>query len=939
VVQHVSWPLAMIASVIGCRAAIRAEIPELIVIAVLATGSFGLAWALENILPFRPGQRDPDQDRLDHMNVVMTELVAQGAFRSFLWIAGLVLGAELSRRPELGLWGLMGLDGLPWIVEFAIAMVLLDLPLYWQHRWMHTMPGLWAVHTVHHSPRRLAAICGVRNHVLSPILTATVSLAFGALGPSTDIFVAVHGWIVVKGWLQHANSDLRTPGLDLIFPTPRVHRFHHSSDPTESATNFGILTNVWDHMPWHRLPLIGRHMAWQRSSYQVPAGHLAPAAHGSELPIRSEDGRTRTIWWMHTTHPIRVWRSLPSVQAAVTWAGWPLGVGGAVALAAQLVSVGVAPGLVAGITAAGGIAWAAILQVLHPMSSDTHPSTPEEDGGWRLDLLHLGLSEGVAHAAAQGILGAMGLWLTHALSLSGWNGPWNMLGISEWPVLLQLALAMVILDLALYWQHRLFHEVPQLWATHRVHHAVRSYGPTRAARHHPLSPLVTTAIWMGFSLLGAPLVVFAMAQAFAATNGALQHCGAHLRIGRLDRVFAGPAIHRWHHARDLRDRNFGPNLTVWDQVPWHRLPVLRRVLCIRHTTFYRGAEPGPCHIGLEETLMPVSASSLETWAHQVYAPIKPIARTLLQVLSFPLIVTGIGVGAFTAITMGVPVPGVIIPVLLGVAGLNLLLERTIPYRSDWATDRAETWTDLIHLLLSGLAPHVLVAGLISLAASITGTGLTSWVGEFGFWHRAGLAELPVVIQVGAAILLLDLCLYWHHRVMHEVPSLWPIHEVHHAPDTMTGTRVLRNHPIGPLLTNFFVVVLGALGMEPAVFVTAQAVSLTVGILQHTNADLRLGFLDQVFCGPRMHRWHHSAAEAEWDHNFGSITTLWDRVPWHLSPLRPLLRLKRASLLLPDGREAPEALGITTPMAVEAFHPPLHRWARHVRHPFQRHDAA
>ncbi|HCH64438.1 MAG TPA: hypothetical protein DFR83_16650, partial [Deltaproteobacteria bacterium] len=138
-----------------------------------------------------------------------------------------------------------------------------------------------------------------------------------------------------------------------------------------------------------------------------------------------------------------------------------------------------------------------------------------------------------------------------------------------------------------------------------------------------------------------------------------------------------------------------------------------------------------------------------------------------------------------------------------------------------------------------------------------------------------------------------------------------------------------------LLTNLFVVVLGALGMEPTVFVAAQAISLTVGILQHSNADLRLGWLDQVFCGPRMHRWHHSAAEAEWDHNFGSITTLWDRVPWHWTPLRPLLRLRRVSLLLPRDRVAPDALGITEPIHVESYHPPVLRWLRHARHPFRR----
>ena len=933
--RYGAWPTVLMVSVLIARQAVLAGMPEAAVIGGLGVVTLGICHLLEAVIPLEGGGRDRKADRVNFLNVLMTELFAQGLFRLCILGGGVLLGASLARRPELGLWQAVGLDRLPWVIELALAMVLLDLPLYWQHRWMHTFRGLWGVHTVHHSPRRMSAIAGVRNHLVSPFMTATVSLAFGALGPSVDIFVAVHVWIVVKGWLQHANADLRTPGFDLLFPTPRLHRFHHSRNPGESATNFGILTAVWDHMPWHRLPVVGRFMAIQRSSWHAPAGRLAPDAYGSELVDHKADEGAWATWWRHTVHPLQVWRRLPWLQQLVCWGGWPIGVVGAVLLAHRLVALGLAPGLVAALTAAAGILWAGLLQLLHPLSDEAHASRPEEDGGWKLDLLHLGLSEGVGHAIAQTGLAVAGLWLAQQLSLDGELAIWSMLGLSRLPVVGQLAVALLVLDLALYWQHRLFHELPQLWETHKVHHAVRGYGPTRAARHHPLSPMVTTAIWMGFALLGAPVVVVAMAQAFAATNGALQHCGADLRIGRLDAVFAGPAIHRWHHALHLHDRNFGPNLTVWDRVPWHRLPLLRHLLRIRHTTFYRGAEPGPAQIGLEETLLPASGSLLRAWALQVAQPLRSLGCATLQWGTFPLMVSLVGMGAFFATAEGVPVPLTVLMVLGGVALVNLGLERAIPFRADWATDRAETQTDLVHLVLSGLAPHLIVAGLISLGASVSGVGLATAVGRLGVWHRMGLDTLPAIAQVGLAVVLLDLCLYWHHRVMHEVPALWPIHEVHHAPETMTGTRVLRNHPIGPLLTNLFVVVLGALGMDPAVFVAAQAISLTVGVLQHTNADLRLGWLDHVFCGPRMHRWHHSAAEAEWDHNFGSITTLWDRVPWHWTPLRPLLRLRRVSLLLPEDRVAPDALGIVDPIEVEAYHPPARRWLRHVGHPFRR----
>ena len=940
--RALGWPVIMAGSMAGVYFAFDAGVSDVLILAFAGVVGLLAARGLESVLPLIGGPRDRVADRADRLNLLLTEFSAQGAFRGLVLVLSTLAGVSLASRPDTGLWQLVGLNQLPWVAELAVAMVLLDLPLYWQHRLMHTRPGLWSVHAVHHSSRRLAAITGIRNHVLSPLMTATVSLGFAWLAPSPDVFLAAHVWIIVKGWLQHADVDLRTPGFDWLFPTPRAHRFHHSRKADESASNFGILTLVWDHVPWHRLPVVGAHMSLQRRTFYMPSSRLAPVAYGCELADRAPCGGALQTWWMHFTAPLATWRRLPAMRRVLTWAGWPLGVGGAVVLAWRLVELGLSPALVAGLTAVAGIVWAAALQLLVPMQAhlDAQESS-ETDGGWRLDLLHLGLSEGGGHALAQAALGAIGLLVASLAMPAGVPlvGGWTALGLDQLPALLQFGLALLVVDLGLYWQHRLLHELPALWPTHAVHHAAHTFGPTRAARHHPLSPILTTAVWAVMALLGVPVQVLVMCQAFAASNGALQHCGADLRIGRLDRVFAGPAVHRWHHAIEAAgwNRNFGPNLTVWDQVPWHRLPVLRRLLTIRHTTFYRGAEPGPDRIGLDA--LPVqgvgvdaSVSSLRSWARQVIDPLRPLAAAALSRLSFPLIVGGVAVVAVVSTRAGLPAAIVVVGTLLSVAGLNHLLERVIPFREDWATDEAESHTDLVHLLLSGLAPHAIIAGVLALGATLTGVGLAARVGSLGLWHRVGLDALPVPFQVAAAVVLLDLCLYWHHRWMHEIPALWPIHEVHHAPETMTATRVLRNHPIGPLLTNLFVVVLGALGMDPEVFVAAQALSITVGLLQHTNADLRLGVLDHIFCGPRMHRWHHSAAEAEWDHNFGSITTLWDRVPWHLTPLRPLLRLRRTSLLLPADRVAPDALGITTPVDVAPHHTPLRRWLGHVRHP-------
>ena len=50
-----------------------------------------------------------------------------------------------------------------------------------------------------------------------------------------------------------------------------------------------------------------------------------------------------------------------------------------------------------------------------------------------------------------------------------------------------------------------------------------------------------------------------------------------------------------------------------------------------------------------------------------------------------------------------------------------------------------------------------------------------------------------------------------------------------------------------------------------------------GFYQHSNADLRLGWLNWLVSGPELHRWHHSVLPKESDRNFGNNLILWDVV--------------------------------------------------------------
>ena len=52
---------------------------------------------------------------------------------------------------------------------------------------------------------------------------------------------------------------------------------------------------------------------------------------------------------------------------------------------------------------------------------------------------------------------------------------WGLFNLIELPTWLSFILAIVLLDLAIYGQHVIFHRIPILWRLHRVHHTCLLY--------------------------------------------------------------------------------------------------------------------------------------------------------------------------------------------------------------------------------------------------------------------------------------------------------------------------------------------------------------------------------------------------------------------------------------------------------------------------------
>ena len=148
-------------------------------------------------------------------------------------------------------------------------------------------------------------------------------------------------------------------------------------------------------------------------------------------------------------------------------------------------------------------------------------------------------------------------------------GVFIWLELALWP---SIILSLLLLDLGLYWQHRLFHIIPQLWPLHRMHHTDIEFDVTTALRFHPLEILLSIVYKCALIiLLGAPLLAVIAFEIIL--NGAAMFNHANIKLPRaIDRilrlVIVTPDMHRVHHAvhRAEYDRNFGFNLSIWDRI-------------------------------------------------------------------------------------------------------------------------------------------------------------------------------------------------------------------------------------------------------------------------------------------------------------------------------------------------------------------------------------
>jgi sterol desaturase/sphingolipid hydroxylase (fatty acid hydroxylase superfamily) len=186
---------------------------------------------------------------------------------------------------------------------------------------------------------------------------------------------------------------------------------------------------------------------------------------------------------------------------------------------------------------------------------------PVRRPGLRTDVVHLLITSTLATVASV-VPVIVGFVVTRPL-------PRLDVLVGQWPLGVQFVWAVLWIELAVYWAHRLLHRVPLFWRFHKVHHSSPRLDWIAGARVHPFDRAIGVSLAIVPALLlGVRPIQFG---AFAAIQGVLAvllHANVRWRLRPLGRIVATTEFHHWHHSLgdDARNANYAAFLPIFDVI-------------------------------------------------------------------------------------------------------------------------------------------------------------------------------------------------------------------------------------------------------------------------------------------------------------------------------------------------------------------------------------
>ncbi|MEW7277807.1 sterol desaturase family protein [Aquimarina sp. 2201CG1-2-11] len=197
---------------------------------------------------------------------------------------------------------------------------------------------------------------------------------------------------------------------------------------------------------------------------------------------------------------------------------------------------------------------------------------------------------------------------------------------------------------------------------------------------------------------------------------------------------------------------------------------------------------------------------------------------------------------------------------LGLIAIELILDIFTSKERRWKDTGANIMIFIINQLLEKTAFGAI--GIVFLVP-------ISWISPF---------EIPIDIWTWIiAFFAADFTYYWMHRLEHEHRILWASHSVHHSSEDYNLTISLRLSIVESTFEWIFLIPMVLIGFSPFQAIVGLILVAQFQTWIHTERIKKLGWLDEVFNTPSVHRVHHGSNHKYLDKNYGGVLIIWDKL--------------------------------------------------------------
>ncbi len=201
----------------------------------------------------------------------------------------------------------------------------------------------------------------------------------------------------------------------------------------------------------------------------------------------------------------------------------------------------------------------------------------------------------------------------------------------------------------------------------------------------------------------------------------------------------------------------------------------------------------------------------------------------------------------------------------------LVIEILLPYEARWSMTWRPFLADLKFVVFNAGSVAAISAGLAYFTISTSGL------------HQGPASDWPLAAQVVAALVIFEAINYSLHRAMHQMGGplgrfLWRSHAAHHLPPRLYLVMHAVFHPVNAFIIQVgpIVLLIWVMGYGPQAAAMFLMINGMHALISHFNVDVRAGWLNHVFAGTELHRYHHSAVVVDAG-NFGATLSVFDQI--------------------------------------------------------------